>query len=160
MVGEGYAMLRIVLSAEEEAQVRHERYHHPHPRVRRKMEAVLLKAAGLPHHQIAALVGVSENTLRSYLEAYATRGIGGLSALQFYRPTSELAAHTATLAAHFRAHPCATLAEACAVIERLTGLRRSQTQVSAFLKRLGLTRRRVYPVPAKIDPERQELFLK
>jgi len=153
-------MLRIVLSAEEEAQVRHERYHHPHPRVRRKMEAVLLKAAGLPHHQIAALVGVSENTLRSYLEAYATRGIGGLSALQFYRPTSELAAHTATLAAHFRAHPCATLAEACAVIERLTGLRRSQTQVSAFLKRLGLTRRRVYPVPAKIDPERQELFLK
>ncbi len=31
------------------------------------MEAVLLEAAGLPHHQIAALVGVSENTLRSYL---------------------------------------------------------------------------------------------
>ena len=28
-------------------------------RVRRKLEAVLLKAAGLPHHQIAAIVGVS-----------------------------------------------------------------------------------------------------
>jgi len=153
-------MLRIVLSAEEEAQVRHERYHHPHPRVRRKMEAVLLKAAGLPHHRIATLVGVSENTLRRYLEAYAMRGIVGLTALQFYRPTSELAAHAATLAAHVRAHPCATLAEACAAIEALTGLRRSQTQVSAFLKGLGLRRRRVYPVPAKVDPARQELFLK
>jgi len=152
-------MIQISLSEEEEARVRHERYHHPHPRVRRKLEAVLLKAAGLPHHQIAGIVGVSENTLRSYLDAYALRGIAGLLAVQFYRPTSELAAHAATLAAHVRAHPCATLAEAGAAIEALTGLRRSQTQVSVFLKGLGLRRRRVYPVPAKVDPQRQELFL-
>ena len=70
------------------ARVRHARYHHPHPRVRRKLEAVLLEAAGLPHHQIAGIVGVSENTLRSYLEAYAERGLAGLTELQFYRPTS------------------------------------------------------------------------
>ena len=153
-------MLRMSLSEEEEARVRHARYHHPHPRVRRKLEAVLLEAAGLPHHQIAGIVGVSENTLRSYLEAYAERGLAGLTGLQFCRPTSDLAAHAEVLEAHVRAHPCATLAEACAAIERLTGLRRSQTQVSAFLKGLGLKRRRVYPVPAKVDPERQEVFLK
>lgn len=152
-------MLRMSVSEEEEARVRHARYHHPHPRVRRKLEAVLLKAAGLPHHQIAAIVGVSEDTLRSYLEAYAARGLAGVTGLQCYRPTSELAAHADVLAAHFRAHPCATLAEACAAIEALTGLRRSQTQVSAFLKGLGLRRRRVYPVPATVDPQRQELFV-
>ena len=67
-----------------------------------------------------------------------------MTELQFYRPTSEFAAHADILAAHFRAHPCATLAEACA----------------AILKGLGLKRRRVYPVPAKVDPERQEVFLK
>lgn len=72
-------MLRMSLS--EEARVRHARYHHPHPRVRRKLEAVLLKAAGLPHQQIASIVGVSENTLRSYLEAYAGRGLAGLTEL-------------------------------------------------------------------------------
>ncbi len=153
-------MLRLSLSEEEEARVRHERYHHPHPRVRRKLEAVLLKAAGLPHQQIAALVGVSENTLSSYLEAYVARGIDGLLEVHFYRPTSDLAAHTATLDAYFRAHPCATLAQACAAIEDLTGIRRSQTQVSAFLKGRGLKRRRVYPIPAKADPARQEVFLK
>ncbi len=142
------------------AQLRYERYHHPHPRVQRKMEAVLLKAAGLPHQRIAALVGVSENTLRSYLAAYDQRGIDGVKELGFYRPVSELAAHAGTLEAYFRAHPCTTLAQACAAIERLTGIRRSQTQVSCFLKRLGLTRRRVYPVPAKVDPARQEVFLK
>ena len=83
-----------------------------------------------------------------------------MTELQFYRPTSELAAHAGILEAHVRAHPGATLAEACAAIEALTGLRRSQTQVSAFLKGRGLKRRRVYPVPAKIDPQRQEVFLK
>lgn len=153
-------MLRISVSEEELAQVRHGRYHHPHPRVRRKLEAVLLKAEGLPHHRIAAIVGVSENTVRSYLEAYAEGGIEGLTALQFYRPASELEAHAAALGAYFREHPCGSLAEACAAIERLTGLRRSQTQVSAFLKRLGLRRRRVHPVPAKVDPARQAVFLK
>jgi transposase len=152
-------MLRMSVSEEELAQVRHGRYHHPHPRVRRKLEAVLLKAEGLPHHRIAVIVGVSENTLRSYLEAYAERGIQGLTEVQFYRPASELEAHAETLGAYFREHPFATLAEACAAIERLTGLRRSQTQVSAFLRRLGLRRRRVYPVPAKVDPARQEAFL-
>jgi len=66
-----------------------------------------------------------------------------------------VAAHAQIL----EAHPCATLAEASAAIEALTGLRRSQTQVSAFLKGLGLKRRRVYPVPARVDPERQEVFV-
>ncbi|MGH2409247.1 MAG: helix-turn-helix domain-containing protein [Chloroflexota bacterium] len=42
--------------------------------MRRKREAVLLKAAGLPRQRIAAIVGVSENTLRSYLAAYDQRG--------------------------------------------------------------------------------------
>ena len=87
-------------------------------------------------------------------------GIDGLLDLHFYRPTSDLAAHAATLDGCFRAHPFATLAQACAAIEELTGIRRSQTQVSAFLKGRGLTRRRVSPIPAKADPARQEVFLK
>ncbi|MGH2409248.1 MAG: hypothetical protein ACRDGS_02650, partial [Chloroflexota bacterium] len=66
--------------------------------------------------------------------------------LGFSRPASELAAHAGTLEAYFQAHPCTTLAQPCAAIERLTGIRRSQTPVSCFLKRLGLKRRRVYPI--------------
>lgn len=31
----------------------YERYHHPHPRVQRKMEALYLKSQGVPHAQIA-----------------------------------------------------------------------------------------------------------
>ena len=55
-------------------QLRHERFEHPHPQVQRKMEALLLKSEGLPHHQITRILGVSENTLRHYLQEYQDGG--------------------------------------------------------------------------------------
>lgn len=58
-------MLQLDFSDEQIAQLDYWRYQHPHPRVQRKFEAVLLKAKGLPHQQIAHCVGISENTLRS-----------------------------------------------------------------------------------------------
>ena len=69
----------------------HERFHHEHPRVRRKMEALWLKSQGLAHQEIARLAGVSGNTLRSYLQQYAEGGIAGLKELHFRQPKSELA---------------------------------------------------------------------
>ncbi len=42
------------------------------------MEALLLKARGLPHHQIASCVGVCENTARSYFQQYQSGGIEAL----------------------------------------------------------------------------------
>ena len=52
-------------------------------------------------------------------EAYDQRGIAGLTELQVYRPTSDLAGHAAILEAHVLAHPQATPAQACATIEDL-----------------------------------------
>ena len=46
-------MLRLTFSQEDIKELDYQRYHHPHPCVQRKMEALLLKAKGLPHHQIA-----------------------------------------------------------------------------------------------------------
>ena len=43
------------------------RFTHPHPFVRCKMEAVLLKTANLRHELICQLCGICGNTLRSYL---------------------------------------------------------------------------------------------
>src|SRR3954464_6291266 len=42
-----------------------ERFHHPHPRVQEKMEAVSLKSQGPHHKEICRLSRISENTLRS-----------------------------------------------------------------------------------------------
>ena len=44
----------------------HDRYHHPDPRVQRKMEVLWLKSHDLPHDRIATLAGVSRRTVQRY----------------------------------------------------------------------------------------------
>ena len=135
-------MIRIEFTEEEIDKLRYERFHHPHPRVQRKMDALLWKSQGIPHRQICAILGISENTLRSYLRAYQEGGVEKLKELNFPCPRSELVRHAGTIEAYFREHPPATVKEAAATIERLTGIRRSPTQVRQFLKSLGMRRLR------------------
>src|SRR5437588_3761888 len=109
-------MIQLTFSEEEIKQLDYERYHYPHPRVQRKMEALLLKAKGLPHHQIADCVGVCENTLRGYLQDYRDGGIEALKRLEFYRPSSELENYRDSLEAYFKEHPPTTIPQAVAKI--------------------------------------------
>jgi transposase len=99
------------------------------------MEALWLKAHGLPHRQIAELVGVSENTIREYFELYEQGGLEKLKELNYYRPQSELNAHIISLEAYFRENPPASIKEAQSEIETITGVKRSETQVREFLKK-------------------------
>jgi transposase len=137
----------------------YERYYHPHPVVRQRMEVLWLKAQDLKHKEIARLAGVSANTMRSYLGMYQAGGIEKLKELRFYQPQSELAVHAVTLEAHFRDHPPATIKEAMNEIEELTGIQRSEPQVRQFLKGMGIQRRKVGSVPSKADPDKQAAFL-
>jgi transposase len=153
-------MLQLEFSEADRQALNYERYHHPHPRVQQRMEALWLKSQGLPHHQIARWCGLSGNTLRAYLQRYQAGGVDALKQLSFHRPQSALQAHRATLEAHRRAHPPQTINEAVAVLETLTGIRRSPTQVRLFLKQLGLKCLKVGLLPAKADPEVQEEYQK
>lgn len=153
-------MLKITFSQEEIEALHYERYHHPHPRVQRKMEALWLKSRGLPHNQIATLTGITTNTLRTYLYDFRDGGIEKLKEVNFRQPRSALEDHKDTIEAHFRQHPFSTINQAVHVIEQLTGIKRSPTQVREFLRRMGLKRRKVGMVPAKADVDAQEAFLK
>ena len=153
-------MLRLTFTEKDIQELHYQRYHHPHPRVQMKMEAVLLKAKGIPHHQIASCVGVCENTVRSYLKQYQTGGIEALKRLAFHHPTSELEVHHDTIEAYFREHPATTIPQAAKLIEQLTGLKRSPTQVGIFLKKVGLKRLKTSAIPAKCDVEQQATFKK
>ena len=74
--------------------------------------------------------------------------------------SSELEKHRESLEAYFKEHPPASLPQAAAMIEQLTGIKRSAKQVGVFLKKLGLKRLKTYAVPAKTDSEVQETFKK
>lgn len=152
-------MIQMTFSFEVIEALTQERFHHPHPFVRRKMEAVLLKAANLSHQQICQLCGICGNTLRSYLAEYQEGGLEQLRELRFYRPASQLEEHREWVQAELALHPVATIKQARRRLIELTGLQRGLTQVRGWLARGRLKRRKVGMVPAKADPQKQAAFL-
>jgi transposase len=55
--------------------------------------------------------------------------------------------------------PPASVKEAMAKIEELTGIQRTENRVREFLKSIGMNPRKVGTIPAKADPDEQERFL-
>ena len=48
-------MIQITFTKEEIDELHYERFHHPHPRVQRKMEALYLKSQKYAHKEITKL---------------------------------------------------------------------------------------------------------
>jgi transposase len=155
---QGPGMITIEFSEQEVKILNRERYYHAHPRVRRKLETLWLKSQQLAHDEICRLADISEPTLCNYLKEYQQGGIKQLEQLNFYRPESELVAYTESLQAHFQEHPPATVKAAMAEIEKVTGLKRGETQVRRFVTSIGMKCRKVGAIPAKADPEKQAQF--
>jgi transposase len=131
--------IRFELTPEILKEIHYHRYNHPAPLVQRRMEALWLKGHGLPHNQIAELVGVTENTIREYFELYQQGGVEKLKELNYYVPESKLNAYVTSLETHFRDNPPASIKEAQSEIETITGVKRSETQVAEFLKKNSIS---------------------
>lgn len=157
---EGITLLNIEFSDADIKALNYERYYHPHPRVQLKMEVLLLKSKKLSHKDICYLTGISPNTLRTYLRTFQKGGIEALKEINFYQPKSELNQYRSTIEDYFREHPPATVKQAMNKIEELTGIKRSENRVREFLKSIGMKPRKIGSIPAKADPEKQEIFLK
>lgn len=151
-------MDKVEFTTTEREALHYWRFHHPHPRVQRKMEALYLKSQGLAPADICRLCAISKTTLYRYLHTYHDGGIDTLKEVPFYRQQSQLAAYHTSIEADFRQRPPASVAEAAARIADLTGLERGPTQVRQFLKSLGMKPRKVGQIPAKVDVTAQETF--
>jgi transposase len=150
--------MQLEFNEPERQALDYERYHHPHPRVQRKMEVVWLKSLGKAEAEISQIANVSLTTVYRYLASYREGGIEKLKELTFYRPQSDFVEHKTKIEAYFLEHPPATMKEAAHQLEELTGIKRSEPQVSQFLKALGVKRRKVGMIPAKADPAKQATF--
>ena len=160
-------MQSIEFSQNDLKSIRYERFHHPDPRVARRMEILSLKAAGFRHREIAKAAGVSRSTIQRLLNLFGKAGLEGVREFHEQGPTSALAEHAASLGEEFRLRPPSSSAEAAKRIELLTGISRQPTQVRAFLKQtLGLSWRKTAAVP--LPPKKtlqehvqtQDIFLK
>ena len=149
-------MIKIEFSAEEIDTLEYERYHHPDPKVQKRMEVLFLKSQGVEHQEICRLCRISKPTLASYLKQYQEGGIEQLKKFGYSGHPSELDQHASTLEAYFKEHPPRTVAEARQVIKDQTGIERSPTQVRAFMKRIGMKCRMVGYIPGRAaDPDKQ-----
>jgi len=153
-------MLRITCREADLDAWRYWRFQHPDPRIQRRMEALYLRRQGVAHGDILRLCSISKASFHRYLHAYVTGGIESLKHLQPQRPRSALHRHRAPVEAEVRRHPPATVAEAAARIEALTGIARRPTQVRQFLNVWGMKPRKVGMIPAKADVEAQAAFQK
>src|SRR5271168_3264515 len=141
------AWTRIQLNLEEQRIVNEERTSHPNLQVRDKMWTIWLLHCGLTRQKAAEIVGVSRATVQRYVDAYSKGGLDGLRHSNVQKPESELAAFRDIIRASFEKAPACTIAEACDRIEKLTGLRRSPTQVRKFLNDMGLKWQRIRAIP-------------
>jgi len=153
-------MIHLNFSDEDIKVLHRERYYYPDPKVQRRMEILVLKAHGLPHHQIQKISGACGNTIRNCFRLYCEGGIEKVKEVNYYRPQSELSLHKTTLKAHFEEHPVASIQQGIAKIEALTGIRRAPTQVRKFLRSIGMRRLKVGTIPSKADPDEQKAFKK
>lgn len=127
----------LVFSDDDRHALAAERYQHPDPRVQRRMEVLWLLSQGETQVRAGQLAGVSTATVERYAALFRRRGVPGLREFHWVKPTSVLETHRPALEAEFRARPPHTVAEAIQRIEAITGVRRKETQVRVFLKKVS-----------------------
>jgi Transposase and inactivated derivatives len=153
-------MINLTFTQNDIDELNYLRFHHPDPMVMKRCETLYLKAKKLKTGQIHELTGFDVKTIRSHLHRYKKGGIEALKQREPYRPQGELEKHKLSIEQEFRERPPASIKEAGERIFKLTGIRRSDTRVEVFVKRLGMSFRKTGGVPAKADLAVQEEFLK
>lgn len=117
------------------AEIADDRFHHPAPKVQRRMDVLWRAAHSVARAEIVRRSGASRASVQRDLDADRDGGLDAVRALRYVTPTSALDPHAPTLEAYFRDHPPRTTADAQAAITRLTGVRRGLTQVRRVLKK-------------------------
>jgi transposase len=149
-------MIQIQFTARQQQELHHLRFHHPDPKVQLKTEVLWLKSQKMPHQTISRLAVVSTRTVTRYLQQYQEGGIERLSRNNYASPKSELDEHALTLEKYLKEHPPRSVKQAQAMIEKLTGIRREETQIRKFLHRRGLKWRKCGVIPGKVDKEKMK----
>jgi len=128
-------MLRVPISDEDILTIQHERFYHPQPYMMMRMHILALHHEGENATRIAVLLNCHRKTAQACLKAYRDGGLAAVYEYNKHKHESELGSHSELIENYFEKHPPQSIQEAGAVIERFTGIKRSPTQVRAFLKK-------------------------
>ena len=126
--------------------------------IKRKALARLMSKAGVEKKKAAEVIGVSVRQVYHYVQGEA--GLAGEDYTDVrYRPVSALEEYAQKIVSELVTYPPSTAKEAATRIHAVTGLKRSPTQVRAFMHKHGLRPLKTAQIPAKANPQEQERFL-
>ena len=149
------------LSEIEIEQIKTERYTYGDIMIQKRLNAIyLMSSTDLNDCQIAEVVGCHRNILSSWRDKCLNQGLPSLYVNHYRKPESELEQHSELIFTHFEQNPIQSVNQAVAVIEELTGIKRSPTQVRQFLLRHGYKWRKMGQIPGKANVQEQKYWLK
>jgi transposase len=128
-------MLRVSISPEDIDTIQHARFYHPQPYIMMRMHTLFLHHVGESAARIAILLDRNPKTIRACLKTYQEGGLQPVYQYTKHKHECELVAHSDSIEKELDKHPPQSANEASARIEKLTGIKRSLTQVRAFLKK-------------------------
>jgi len=150
-------MIQLDFSDEEIQALHQERLSDPHPRVRRRLEALYFKSQPRPHHASGRLLDITKPPWVGDVRTAQQGGIESRKAGQCHRPQRALAPDATRIAPALQPHPPPTLAAARERLSPLSGVSRSPAQGGQLLKQRGRQRRTrgVLPAQAMTDQPRR-----
>ena len=113
------------------------------------------------HHEganntfISACMKLSANTLTNYIKLFRDGGIAELIENRYYCPSSSLEPFMQCIECCFRITPVQNAKDAVARIEKMTGLKLSESQTRRIMKKMGMSLRKCSSIPSKADPQLQ-----
>ena len=154
-----FKMLTLTISQADLQILKYKRFEQDSPIVGKRLEVLWLKYLGYPHHEIARISCVCLNSVSNYLNLYQSGGMARVLHLGYRGPVSELKQHETAIKTDLDQSPVQTIKEAAARIEKISGLKRSPTQIRAFVKQMGFKPYKLGHIPGKADPQAQQAFL-
>jgi transposase len=154
-------MLTSNLSNAEIEVLNYERFHYPCPMVQKRLHAVYLKnTIGGSDTAIGLICDLHFNSVSTWVKTYNSEGIKPLFVNNYGTNKSDLQAHSISILENFEQSAPVSSNEAVSRIKELTGISRCPTQVRNWMHQNGLSFRKMGHLPAKVDVEKQEKWLK
>ncbi len=122
-----------------------------HERFHRRLLTIRMHDLGVPHSTIAAALNISDDTVTNYLKLFRDGAIQGLIEDRYYRPASSVEPFIEQIVEAFTADSVATCGEAAARIEKLTGIKLSDSQVGRIMRGLGMKYQKSAAMKAAIE---------
>ena len=122
-----------------------------HSKIRLKSLVVYLKSFGLKHKDICKICRITKPTLTEYLTEFIEEGVDSFKTLNWKGQPSKLNKYKEIIDKSFEKEPPQTINEAQDRIKKMTGIKRSPTQIRIFLKKLNYKYLKAGSVPGNGD---------